>query len=95
MRHISLKSVVYSLILTSMTVVSVLAGNCDNFPPADAAKAAMDFDGQGSMINGKLVFLTSGSVHYARVPRELWRDSSLFNYTFVPYSITILRWKLK
>ncbi len=47
------------------------------FPPAPAAKATIDFDGRGFLINGKRTFLASGSLHYARVPRELWRDRLL------------------
>lgn len=47
------------------------------FPPAAAAKRFIDFDGRGFLVNGKRTFLTSGSLHYARVPRELWRDRLL------------------
>jgi beta-galactosidase len=48
--------------------------NDDIMPPSPGAAGAINFDGRGFMINGKRVFLLSGSVHYARVPRENWRD---------------------
>ncbi|MFP4224911.1 MAG: beta-galactosidase [Phycisphaeraceae bacterium] len=36
--------------------------------------ASITFDGQSFTIDGRRVWLVSGSIHYARVPRELWRD---------------------
>jgi beta-galactosidase len=48
--------------------------NDDIYPSAANAQSAINFDGQGFIINGKRTFITSGSVHYARVPREMWRD---------------------
>jgi beta-galactosidase len=74
MLHTSLKSLITSLLFVAWTALPLLASNSDLFPPADDAKAAIDFDGQGFIINGKRVFITSGSVHFARVPREMWRD---------------------
>ena len=47
------------------------------FPPAAAAKPFIDFDGTGFIINGKRTFLSSGSIHYPRVPHELWDDRLL------------------
>jgi beta-galactosidase len=47
------------------------------FPPAPAAKASIDFDGRGFLLGGKRTFLVSGSLHYSRVPRALWRDRLL------------------
>jgi beta-galactosidase len=50
----------------------------DNFfPPAAAAKPFIDFDGKGFIVRGRRTFLVSGSVHYPRVPRALWRDRLL------------------
>jgi len=75
MLHATLKSLGISLLLlASLSVLPVHSRNSDLFPPADDAKAAIDFDGQGFIIDGKRVFITSGSVHFARVPREMWRD---------------------
>ena len=42
------------------------------FPPTAAAKSSINFDGKGFIIRGKRVFIASGSLHYARVPRALW-----------------------
>ena len=47
------------------------------FPAAPAAKAAIDYDGKGFLLGGKRTFIASGSLHYSRVPRALWRDRLL------------------
>lgn len=51
--------------------------NSEMFPPEAAAKKAIDFDGYGFFVNGKRTWIASGSIHYPRVPRELWRDRLL------------------
>ena len=52
-------------------------GNDQMYPPAPAARAAINVDGQGFFINGRRTYVASGSLHYARVPHELWRDRLL------------------
>ncbi|MDP9175523.1 MAG: beta-galactosidase [Planctomycetota bacterium] len=47
------------------------------FPPAQSARGFINFDGKGFVINGQRTFIASGSMHYARVPHELWRDRLL------------------
>lgn len=47
------------------------------FPAAPAAKASIDYDSKGFLINGKRTFLASAGMEYARVPHELWRDRLL------------------
>jgi beta-galactosidase len=47
------------------------------FPPAPAAKSAIDFDGRGFLIHGKRTPILSAGMEYARVPRALWRDRLL------------------
>jgi beta-galactosidase len=47
------------------------------YPPAPAAQDAIKIDGQGFIISGKRTYVASGSIHYARVPHELWRDRLL------------------
>ena len=47
------------------------------FPAAPAAKASIDFDSHGFLINGKRTFIVSAGMEYARVPRALWRDRLL------------------
>ena len=44
------------------------------FPPKAAAQDAIHWKDGYFVINGKPTFISSGSIHYARVPRELWRD---------------------
>jgi beta-galactosidase len=47
------------------------------YPPAATVRAFIDFDGAGFIINGQRTFLSSGSIHYSRVPHELWYDRLL------------------
>lgn len=47
------------------------------FPAAPAAKAHIDFDAKGFVINAHRTFLVSAGIEYARVPHELWRDRLL------------------
>jgi beta-galactosidase len=49
-------------------------GNNEIFPPESAAQSSDHWKNGYFVINGKPVFINSGSIHYARVPRELWRD---------------------
>jgi beta-galactosidase len=48
--------------------------NAEIFHEQEAAKKFITFDKDNFIIHGLRVFLTSGSIHYTRVPRELWRD---------------------
>jgi beta-galactosidase len=48
--------------------------NDNLFPSGSSAANVIKFDGRGFILNGQRTFLTSGSVHYARLPREDWRD---------------------
>ena len=63
--------------LTFLLGSSLALANDAMFPPAPSAKTAINFDGRGFMVNGKRTFIASGSLHYARVPRALWRDRLL------------------
>ncbi|TVS00691.1 MAG: hypothetical protein EA423_11295 [Phycisphaerales bacterium] len=35
---------------------------------------SVTYDGRSFMLDGRRIWLVSGSIHYARVPRECWRD---------------------
>jgi beta-galactosidase len=71
-------------ILVFITVALLLSGhvasqkkreqNDDFFPPGPAASAYINFDNKGFTINGKRTFITSGTVHYPRVPQQNWHD---------------------
>ena len=39
--------------------------------------SSITYDAQSFIINGERAFLTSGAIHYPRIPRELWRDRIL------------------
>ena len=54
-----------------------VSANDHIFPPAAEAKAAIDFDSKGFLIQGKRVFIASAGMEYARVPHQLWRDRLL------------------
>jgi len=49
-------------------------GNNEVFPATDAARGAVSWEKGYFRINGKPTFIAAGEMHYARIPRELWRD---------------------
>lgn len=51
--------------------------NTDMFKPIGSAASVIHINGRGFTIHGKHVFICSGSFHYARVPRALWKDRLL------------------
>ena len=63
--------------LSFAALFSDVRANDGIFPPAPAASATIDFDGKGFIIRGQREFIASGSIHYARVPHELWRERLL------------------
>jgi beta-galactosidase len=71
MRHTAV-----AVLLLLATCVTAFANDL-MYPPAPAAEKAIKIDGQGFIINGKRTYVASGSIHYARVPHELWRDRLL------------------
>jgi len=56
--------------------VAIRSASADDqiFPPKDPSTSVIDINSQGFTINGKPLFITCGSMHYERVPRELWAD---------------------
>src|ERR1035437_1546056 len=48
--------------------------NDSMFAPQPAAQGAINFDGQGFLVNGQRVFVASAGMEYARVPQALWAD---------------------
>jgi beta-galactosidase len=73
-----LPSLIFILVL-SFAAFPVFAeqSNDDIYPAAAEAQSAITFDGQGFIIHGKRTFITSGSIHFPRIPREMWRDALL------------------
>ncbi len=71
------------IFLAGASVTAILSGshparaNDGIFPAAPRAKSAIDFDGRGFLVGGKRTFIASGTLHYSRVPRALWRDRLL------------------
>ena len=53
---------------------SIGLANSEIFPATGPAQAAIDWKNGYFVIHGKPTFITSGEMHYARIPRELWRD---------------------
>ena len=51
--------------------------NDSMFAPQPAAQGAINFDGQGFLVNGQRVFIVSAGMEYARVPQALWADRLL------------------
>jgi len=71
-----IKRCVLAIVLLSV-LATVATANDSMYPPAPAAQKAIQIDGQGFTINGQRLYIASGSIHYARVPHELWRDRLL------------------
>ncbi|HTJ13860.1 MAG TPA: beta-galactosidase, partial [Dinghuibacter sp.] len=63
--------------LLTLNTAFAQSSNDHIFPAAPAAKAHIDFDAKGFVINGHRTFLVSAGIEYARVPHELWRDRLL------------------
>jgi len=57
--------------------VSAQETNDHIFPASPRAKASIDFDSRGFLVNGQRTFLVSAGIEYARVPHELWEDRLL------------------
>lgn len=53
------------------------SANNSIFQPQSAAQGAINFDGQGFLINGQRTFIASAGLEYARIPQELWADRLL------------------
>jgi beta-galactosidase len=49
-------------------------GNNAMFPAVPAAASSIGWQGNYFVVKGKPTILWSGSIHYARIPRELWRE---------------------
>ncbi len=77
MSAFSFKTITLSVGLAVAILSCDVRANEDMFPAATTAAAAVTFDGKGFIIHGKREFVASGSIHYPRVPRELWRDRLL------------------
>jgi beta-galactosidase len=82
MRKIAAKRIVAKFSAVALTTAALLAdlplqANDGMFPSATAAKAAIDYDGQGFIIQGDRTFVASGSLHYPRVPRAQWGERML------------------
>ena len=66
------------LVLSAALALAGLArSNDEMYPSAPAAQKAIQVDGAGFTIHGQRTYIASGSVHYPRVPHELWRDRLL------------------
>jgi len=66
-------AVVCLLSVISISAVRVVA-NSEIFPAEGTAKDKISWTNGYFHVNGKPTFLTVGEMHYARIPRELWRD---------------------
>ncbi len=49
-------------------------GDDNMYPPSDAARSSIDFDGRGFLVHGHRTMIISGSIHYPRLPRAMWPD---------------------
>jgi beta-galactosidase len=63
-----------AVVFTSLARGTPEDGIGEIFPPQPAAEQTIHWKDGYFYIDGKPTFISSGSIHYARVPRELWRD---------------------
>jgi beta-galactosidase len=61
-------------LLACLFFTRLALGNGEIYPATAAAQSAINWKDGYFYINGKPTFLTSGEMHYARIPRELWAD---------------------
>ena len=70
-----IRTIIAGFLVSSASLMSQWAHANDHmFAPQSAAQRAINFDGQGFLINGQRFFIASAGMEYARVPRELWAD---------------------
>ena len=77
MRNIQIASLLATACLFTTTSAF---GAADGIFPASTPEAAKAFhwsDDGYFVVNGQPTFISSGEIHYARVPRELWKDRIL------------------
>jgi beta-galactosidase len=68
-------SLVLFLALLALAIAAPRASaNSEIFPPLPPAESAIHWKDGYFIINGQPTFITSGEMHYARIPRELWKD---------------------
>lgn len=74
-----MKKLIRVLLLVLLVVSRAMAQSSNDhmFPAASAAKANIDYDSKGFLINGKRTFLVSAGLEYARIPHQLWYDRLL------------------
>ena len=77
MRTIRIASLLAAICLSAATSAF---GVADGIFPASTPEAAKAIHWSGNgyfVVNGQPAFLSSGEIHYARVPRELWKERIL------------------
>ena len=57
-----------------LALSSTAAANDAIFPAQTAAASSIGWKNNYFVVNGKPVVINAGEIHYARVPRELWRE---------------------
>jgi len=60
--------------LAFLSLQSRAIANNEIFPAIGAAQEKINWKDGYFLIDGKPTFITAGEMHYARIPRELWRD---------------------
>jgi len=63
-----------ALSLITLLSPGLAQANGEIYPAEPAAQSAINWKDSYFAVNGKPTFLTAGEMHYARIPRELWRD---------------------
>jgi beta-galactosidase len=67
----------FALLALALLAQPAFADPALMFPPSPEAKSSIDFDGKGFIVEGNRTYISSGDIHYPRVPSELWHDRLL------------------
>jgi beta-galactosidase len=72
-----MKPLFHILLFFFLAHQAIAQSNDHMFPATAAARASIDYDSKGFLINGKRTFLVSAGLEYARIPHQLWYDRLL------------------
>jgi len=69
-----LRQVAVAVLAASLLLTGSASANDSIFPARPAAAARIGWQNGFFVVDGKPTILSAGEIHYARVPRALWRD---------------------
>jgi beta-galactosidase len=74
MRIVRVSDVSLLAAVASLTWVAPALANDSIFPAQSTATSSIDWKNNYFVVKGKPTIISAGEIHYARVPKELWRE---------------------